>query len=179
MSVVANQDVTVQNWWHFFIQTASNVHGTCKLPVSHHRTISSSPLSWLSKNLSVALLEYNAFLKLDAFYEEFMFFLIFLLFNQQWGEFLCIIGLRNCVREYKTCHSPRSFDLCNETSVFCMDDIFELLGKLNVQGVRLIPVGFQTKLITFFDIAIVWKRKRRNEGGSRLNFSKIFQIYQC
>ncbi len=29
-------------------------------------------------------------------------------------------------------HSPRSFDLCNETSVFCMDDVFELLSKLNV-----------------------------------------------
>ncbi len=69
-------------------------------------------------------------LKLDAFYEEFMFFSIFWLKNQKWGEFLCIIGLRNCVREYKTCHSPRSFDLCNETSVFCMDDVFELLSKL-------------------------------------------------
>ncbi len=56
------------------------------------------------------------------------------------------------VRDYKTCHSPRSFDLCNETSVFCMDDVFEVLSKLNVyvQGVRLIPVGFQTKLNTFF-----------------------------
>ncbi len=44
-----------------------------------------------------------------------------------------------------------------------MDDVFELLGKLNVyvQGVRLMPVGFQTKLNTFFDIAVVWKR---NEG---------------
>ncbi len=28
MSVVANQDVAVQNWWHFFSQPASNVHGT-------------------------------------------------------------------------------------------------------------------------------------------------------
>ncbi len=67
------------------------------------------------------------------------------------SEFLCIIGLRNCVREYKTCHSPRSFDLCNETSVFCMNNVFELLSKLNVyvQGVRLIPVDFQTKLNTF------------------------------
>ncbi len=47
---------------------------------------------------------------------------------------------------------------------FCMDDVFELLSKLNlyVQGVRLIPVGFQTKLNTFFDIAVVWKRKRGN-----------------
>ncbi len=87
----------------FFIQPASNVHGTCKLSVSHHRIISSSPMSWLSKNLSVALLEYYAFLKLDAFNEEFR------------GEFLCIIGLRNCLREYKTYHSPRSFDLFNET----------------------------------------------------------------
>ncbi len=43
--VVANQDVAVQNWWHFFSQPASNVHGTCKLSVSHHRTISSSPMS--------------------------------------------------------------------------------------------------------------------------------------
>ncbi len=34
-------------------------------------------MSRLSKNLSVALLEYYAFLKLGAFYEEFMFFLIF------------------------------------------------------------------------------------------------------
>ncbi len=55
-------------------------------------------------------------------------------------------------REYKTCHSPRRFDLCNETSVFCMDDVFELLSKLNVyvEGVRLRIVGFQTILNTFF-----------------------------
>ncbi len=77
VSVVANQDVAVQNLWHFFSQPASNVHSICKLPDSHHRTISSSPMSWLSKNLRVALLEYYAFLKLDAFYEELMFFLIF------------------------------------------------------------------------------------------------------
>ncbi len=46
-------------------------------------------------------------------------------------------------------------------SVFCMDDAFELLSKLNVyvQGVRLIPVGFTTKLNTLFDIATVRKRK--------------------
>ncbi len=57
-----------------------------------------------------------------------------------------------------------------------MDDAFELLSKQNVyvQGVRLIPVGFQTKLNTFFDIAMVWKRKQGNEGGIRLHFSKIF-----
>ncbi len=56
-----------------------------------------------------------------------------------------------------------------------MDDVFELLSKQNVyvQGVRLIPVGFQTQLNTFFDIAGVWKRKRGNEGGSRLHFCKI------
>ncbi len=36
---------------------------------------------------------------------------------------------------------------------FCMDDVFELLSKLNVyvQGVRLIPVGLKTKLNTLFD----------------------------
>ncbi len=53
-----------------------------------------------------------------------------------------------------------------------MDDVFELLSKQNVyvKGVRLIPVGFKTKLNTFFDIAVVWKRKRGNEGGSRLHF---------
>ncbi len=143
VSVVANQDVAVQIWWHFFSQPASNVHGTCKLSVSHHRTISSSPMNWLSKNLSVALLEYYAFLKLDAFYEEFIFFLIFCYkINSEAGFYA--FGLRSCVREYKTCHSPRSFDLCNETSVFCMDDVFELLSKLNlyVQGMRLIPKGF-------------------------------------
>ncbi len=57
-----------------------------------------------------------------------------------------------------------------------MDDVLELLGKLNVyvQGVRLIPVGFQTKLSIFFDIAVVWFKKRGNEGGSRLHFCKIF-----
>ncbi len=73
-------------------------------------------------------------------------------------------------------NSPRSFDLCNETSFFCMDDVFELLSKQNVyvQGVRLMLVGFKTKLNTLFDIAVVWKRKRGNEGGSRLQFSKIF-----
>ncbi len=76
MSVVANQDVAVQNWHHFFSQPTSNVHGTCKLSVSHHRIISSSPMSGLSKNLNAALLEHYAFLKLDAFYEEFMFFVL-------------------------------------------------------------------------------------------------------
>ncbi len=57
-----------------------------------------------------------------------------------------------------------------------MDDVFELLSKLNeyVQGVRLIPMGFKTKLNTFFDIAAVRKRKRGNEGGSRLHFCKMF-----
>ncbi len=49
----------------------------------------------------------------------------------------------------------------NETSFFCMDDVFELLSRQNmyVQGVRLIPVGFKTKLNTLFDIAAVQKRK--------------------
>ncbi len=60
-----------------------------------------------------------------------------------------------------------------------MDDVFELLSKLNVhvQGVRLIPVGFQTKLNTFFDMAVVWKRKRGNEGGSRLHFLQAIPKY--
>ncbi len=55
-----------------------------------------------------------------------------------------------------------------------MDDVSELLSKLNVyvQGVRLIPVGFQTKLNIFFDIAVV--KKRGNEDGSRLHFCKLF-----
>ncbi len=72
MGTVANHDVAVQNGWHFFRQPSSNVHVTCKLSVSHHQTISSSPMSWLLKNISVALLEYYAFLTLDAFYEEFL-----------------------------------------------------------------------------------------------------------
>ncbi len=40
-----------------------------------------------------------------------------------------------------------------------MDDVFEVLRKLNlyVQGVRLIPVGFKTKLNTLFDLAVVNK----------------------
>ncbi len=44
-----------------------------------------------------------------------------------------------------------------------MDDVFELLSKLNVyvHGVRLIPVGFKTKLNTFFDIP---RFGRENEG---------------
>ncbi len=44
-----------------------------------------------------------------------------------------------------------------------MDDVFELLSKLNVyvQGVRLIPVGFQTKLNTF--LTKPWFG-RENEG---------------
>ncbi len=42
-----------------------------------------------------------------------------------------------------------------------MDDVFELLSKQNVyvQGVRLILVGFKTKLNTLFDMAAVQKRK--------------------
>ncbi len=85
--------------------------------------------------------------------------------------------LKNAIGSLCPICDPRSFDLCNETSAFCMDDVFELLSKLNVyvQGVRLIPVGFQTTLNTFFfDTAMVWKRKRGNEGGSLLHFSKIF-----
>ncbi len=174
VSVVANQDVAVQNWWHFFSQPASNIHGMCKLSVSHHRTISSSPMSWLSKNLSVALLEHYVFLKLDAFYEEFIFFLIFC---YKINSEVSFYALSVCETVYEnTKPATVSFDLCNDTSVFCMDDVFELLSKLNVyvQGVRLIPVGFKTKLNILFDIAVVWKRKRGNEGGSRLHFSKIF-----
>ncbi len=57
-----------------------------------------------------------------------------------------------------------------------MDDVFELFSKQNVyvQGVRLILEVFKTKLNTLFDLAVVWKRKRGNEGGSRLHFSTIF-----
>ncbi len=44
-----------------------------------------------------------------------------------------------------------------------------------VLGVQTITVGFKTKVNTFFDIAVVWKRKRRNERGSRLHFGKILQ----
>ncbi len=58
-----------------------------------------------------------------------------------------------CMRIQKpaTVHVALIVALCNETSVFCMGDVFELLSKLNVyvQGVRLIPVDFQTKLNTF------------------------------
>ncbi len=56
-----------------------------------------------------------------------------------------------------------------------MDDVFELLSKLNVyvQGVRLIPVGFQTKLNTFFHSRGL-EGKQGNEGGSRSHFCKIF-----
>ncbi len=102
-------------------------------------------MSWLSKTLSVALLEYYAFLKLDAFYEEFMFFSIFLLLNQQWGEFLCIIGLRNCVREHNSCHSPRSFDMRLRNLSFLHGWCVEVEVKLNmhVHGVRTVPVGFK------------------------------------
>ncbi len=77
------------------------------------------------------------------------FFLVFCYKINSEASFYAFLGLRNCVREYKACHSP---DLCNETSFFCMDDVFELLSKLNVyvQGARLISVGFQTQLNTFF-----------------------------
>ncbi len=34
-------------------------------------------------------------------------------------------------------------------------------------------MGFKTKLNTLFDIVVVWKRKRGDEGGSRLHFCKI------
>ncbi len=42
-----------------------------------------------------------------------------------------------------------------------MDDVFEVFSKLNVyvQGVRTIHVSFKIKLNTFFDIAVVCKRK--------------------
>ncbi len=42
--------------------------------------------------------------------------------------------------------------------------------NMYVHGVRTIPVGFKTKLNTFFDIAVVKKRKRGDECGSRLHF---------
>ncbi len=46
----------------------------------------------------------------------------------------------------------------NKITVFYMDDAFDVLSKPNVcvHGVRTIPVGFKTKLNTFFDIAVVW-----------------------
>ncbi len=65
-------------------------------------------------------------------------------------------------------------------AAFYMDDAFEVLSKLNVYvyGVRTIPAipnnNNNTKLNTFFGIALVWKRKRGNEKGSRLHFCKIF-----
>ncbi len=57
------------------------------------------------------------------------------------------------------------------TSVFYIDDVLKVLSKLNlyVQGVRTITAGFKVKLNT----AVVWKRKRGNEGGSHLHFFKI------
>ncbi len=33
---------------------------------------------------------------------------VFLLFIQQWGNCLCIMDLRNCVREHKSCHGSQS-----------------------------------------------------------------------
>ncbi len=38
-------------------------------------------------------------------------------------------------------------------------------------------MGFKTKLNTLFDIAVVWKRKRGNEGGSRLHILQDIPKY--
>ncbi len=89
-------------------------------------------------------MEYYAFLKRDAFYEV-CFFLIFCYDINSKASFYAL-------------------SVCKTVYENAEHDVFELLSKLNVyvQGVRLIPVGFQTKLNTFFDIAVVWKRKRGN-----------------
>ncbi len=42
VGAVANQDVAVQDLWYFISRLASNILGTCKLPVSHHQSISSA-----------------------------------------------------------------------------------------------------------------------------------------
>ncbi len=112
----------------FFSQSASNVHGTCKLSVSQHQTISSSPMSWLSKNLSVALLEYYAFLTLDAFNEEFLCFSNFCCKINSEATFYALSVCETVCENKKTCHCQLSIDLCNETSVFYMVDVFEVFN---------------------------------------------------
>ncbi len=164
VSGVANQNVVVQNWW-----PASTVHGTCKLSVSHHQAIRSSPMSWLSKNLSVALLKHYAFLTQDAFYDVSIFIFFFVTKST----------VRQLSMHYqfaKLCRKAATFGVAlicdNETTVFYTNDVFEVLSKLNVhvQWVRTIRVGLKTRLKIFFGISVACKRKRGNDGGRRLHF---------
>ncbi len=115
-------------------------------------------------------MEYYAFLTLDAFYEEFLCFSNICCKINSEATFYALSVCETVCENKKTCHCPLSIDLCNETSVFYMVDVFEVLNKLNVyvQGVRTIPVGFKAQPFIFFDAAVVWKRKRGNEGGSYL-----------
>ncbi len=149
VSVGANQDVAVQNWWHFFSQPASTAHGTCKLSASQHQAIRSSPKRWISKNLSVALFEYYAFLTQDAFYNVSIFFYFFA--TKSTARQLSMHY--QCAKLCRKAATFRVAMICdNETMVFYMNDVFEVLSKLNVyvHGVRTIPMGFKTKLNTFF-----------------------------
>ncbi len=63
----------------------------------------------------------------------------------------------------------------NKTTVFCMNDVFEVLSKLHVYVyvVRTIPMGFKTKLNTFF--AKPWFG--RDNTGMREEIVCIFARY--
>ncbi len=63
---------------------------------------------------------------------ECIFWKNFLLQIQQWGDFLRIMGLRNCVWEHKVTNG-RVASICDcETSAFYIDDVFEILSILDV-----------------------------------------------
>ncbi len=75
-------------------------------------------------------------------------FPFFSIFCCKFNNETCFYTLTLC----KTATDPVALISDNETSVFYMDDVFEVLSKLNVhvQGVRTICVGFKTKLKIFF-----------------------------
>ncbi len=89
-------------------------------------------------------MEYNAFLKLDAFYEEFMCFSTFCYNINSDASFYALLVCETVYENTKPATVRVALICATKPSFFCMDDVFELLSKPNVyvQGVRLIPVGF-------------------------------------
>ncbi len=72
-------------------------------------------------------MEHYDFLKPGAFYEKFMFFSLIFCYKINSEASFYALSVWETVYEIS-----KPVNLRNETSVVCMDDVFELLSKLNV-----------------------------------------------
>ncbi len=182
--VVVNQDVAVQNRWHFLSHPAFNVHGTCKLSVTRHQTISSSLMrldflfdnaEWfhiISKNLGIALYGLVRFpntwciLCFWRFWCMTLFAVISTPFYTLWA---CDTVYENT--KAAMVHVTSTCDY--KTSVFYIDDVFNVLRKLDVyaKGFQTMPVGFKTKLNSGLAFKIFNILKSQNDCCTSLSMT--------